>query len=133
MKAIFNDAVELTIQKAYIDSSGALRMKTISATQEQLRALCEDTVKTAKITIEEMGKIQAVYEGYTRYDGTMVYAGGILEPCLYKVGETPAERLNATEAAVVQTQTDMQMAVAELTMVIAALTDALTGGGDGSV
>lgn len=91
MKAIFNDAVELTIQKAYTDSSGALRMKTISATQEQLRALCEDTVKTAKITIEEMGQIQAVYEGYTRYEGTMVYTGGILEPCLYKVGETPEE------------------------------------------
>lgn len=128
MKLIFNDATELTIQQAYVDSSGALRIKTISATQEQLRALFQDTVKTAKMTVEEMGQTQAVYEGYTQYDGTMVYMAGILEPCLYKKGETPAERLDATEAAVAQTQTDMQMAVAELTMVIAALTETLTGG-----
>ena len=98
MKLIFNDGAELTIQQAYVDSAGALRIKTISATQEQLRALFQDTVKTAKMTVEEMGQTQAVYEGYTRYDGTMVYTGGILEPCLYKKGETPAEIMAKLQA-----------------------------------
>lgn len=98
MKLIFNDGVELIIQKAYVDQSGALRIKTISATQEQLRALFQDTVKTTKMTVEEMGQTQAVYEGYTQYDGTMVYTAGILEPCLYKVGETPEEILAKLQA-----------------------------------
>lgn len=93
MKIIFNDGIELQIQSARVDSSGALLVKTISATQEQLRSMFSDSVKTKRITIEERGQTLAVYEKYTVYEGTMVYAGGILEVHLQKEGETIEEKL----------------------------------------
>lgn len=93
MKTIFYDGTELTIQQAYIGSDGSLCIKTISATQEQLRAMFSDTVKTKRITVEERGQTIAVYEKYTVYEGTMVYAGGILEVHLQKEGETIEEKL----------------------------------------
>ncbi|MDY4867055.1 MAG: hypothetical protein SO175_05785 [[Clostridium] scindens] len=131
MKIIFNDGTELQIQQAQV-VEGALRIKTISATQDQLREMFSDVVKTKKITVEERGQIIGEpYENYTRSEGITVYNAGILEPFLYKEGETPAERMDAAEAAVMRTQSDMQMAVAELTMVIAALTGGM--GGDGNV
>lgn len=131
LKIIFNDGKELQIQQAQV-VEGALRIKTISATQDQLREMFSDVVKTKKITVEERGQIIGEpYENYTQFEGITVYNAGILEPFLYKEGETPAERMDATEAAVMRTQSDMQMAVAELTMVIAALTGGM--GGDGNV
>lgn len=131
LKIIFNDGTELQIQSANVDSSGALRIKAISTTQEQLRALFSDPLRTKKLIVEERGQTLTVYENYTQFDGITVYNAGILEPFLYKEGETPAERMDAAEAAVMRTQSDMQMAVAELTMVIAALTGGM--GGDGNV
>ena len=94
MKLIFNDGAELAVQKAYINSDGALCIKTISATQEQLREMFSDAIKTKKITVVEREETLAVYENYTQYDGVTVYEAGILEPFLYKAGETPAEKLN---------------------------------------
>ncbi|MEG1716622.1 MAG: hypothetical protein RR275_07420 [Lachnospiraceae bacterium] len=137
MRLIFNDGTELQVQQVYIDSAGAMRIKTISATQEQLRVILSDPVKTKNMIVEERGQVIDNHENYTKFEGITVYNAGILEPFLYKTGETPAERLDAAETAVTQTQMDMQMAIAELTMVIAALTEVLTGGtgtgGDGNV
>ena len=82
MKIIFNDGTELQVQSVYVDASGALRIKTISATQEQLRAMFSDTVKTKRITVEERGQTLAVYENYTQFGGITVYNAGILEPFL---------------------------------------------------
>ena len=93
MKIICNDGTELQIQQAQV-SGGALRIKTISATQEQLRAMFSDPVKTRKITVIEREQTLAVYEKYTVYEGTMVYAGGILEVHLQKEGETIEEKLS---------------------------------------
>lgn len=93
MKLIFNDGAELAVQKAYINSDGALCIKTISAKQEQLRAMFSDAVKTKKITIVEREKNIAVYENYTQFEGITVYNAGILEPFLFRAGETPAEQL----------------------------------------
>ena len=97
MKLIFNDGAELTIQKAYINSDGALCIKTISGKQEQLRAMFSDAVKTKKITIVEREKNIAVYENYTQFEGITVYNAGILEPFLFKAGETPDEKLKKLE------------------------------------
>lgn len=93
MKTIFYDGTELTIQQAYIGSDGSFCIKTISATQDQLREMFSDAVKTKRITVEERGQTIAVYEKYTVYEGTMVYAGGILEVHLQKEGETIEEKL----------------------------------------
>lgn len=93
MKLLFNDATELQIQQAYAAGDGALRIKTISATQEQLRAMFSDSMKTKKLTVVERESTIAEYEKYTEYEGTMVYAGGILEVHLQKAGETIEEKL----------------------------------------
>lgn len=92
MKLLFNDATELQIQQAYV-AGGTLRIKTISATQEQLRAMFSDSMKTKKLTVVERENTIAEYEKYTEYEGTMVYAGGILEVHLQKSGETIEEKL----------------------------------------
>lgn len=49
------------------------------------------------------------------------YTGGILEPCLYKAGKTPAERLEDCETGMKAMQSSMDEAVAELTMLIAGM------------
>ena len=94
MKIVFNDATELQVQSLYVDASGALRIKTISATQEQLRAIFSDIVKTKKITVVEREQTLAVYENYTQFEGITVYTAGILEPFMYKAGETPTEKMS---------------------------------------
>ena len=99
MKAIFNDASELSVQQVYIAADGALHLKTISVTEEELRAIFSDPVKTRKIVIQERGQAIAEYENYTNFDGIYKQNAGILEPCLYKVGESPTDMISALEQA----------------------------------
>lgn len=98
MKIIFNDAAELQVQQVYVDPAGALRIKTISAAQEELVQIFSNQEKTKKITVQERGQTLTEYEKYTRFDGIMSYTGGILEPVLYKEGETPTEKINRLES-----------------------------------
>ena len=109
MKIIFNDGTELQAQSVYVDPAGALRIKTISATQEQLRAMFSDTVKTNRITVEERGQALAVYENYTQFEGITVYNAGILEPFLYKAGETPAEKMDKLQQENTQLKETVEM------------------------
>lgn len=109
MKITFNDATELQTQSVYIDSIGALRIKTISATQDQLRAMFSDELKTKRITVEERGQTLAVYENYTQFEGITVYNAGILEPFLYKAGETPAEKIESLAAENTQLKETVEM------------------------
>ena len=98
MKITFNDATELQAQSVYVDPAGALRIKTISATQDQLREMFSVELKTKRITVEERGQTLAVYENYTQFEGITVYNAGILEPFLYKAGETPEEKIESLAA-----------------------------------
>ena len=109
MKITFNDATELQAQSVYIDSTGALRIKTISATQEQLREMFSDELKTKRITVEERGQTLAVYENYTQFEGFTVYNAGILEPFLYKAGETPEEKIESLVAENKQLKETVEM------------------------
>lgn len=120
MKIIFGDATELAVQTAYTDGD-ALKIKVIGKTPEELRTIFEDPIKTTKMTVKEMESTAAVYEGYTDFTGIFCYTGGILEPCLYKVGKTPAERLEECETGMKAIQSSMDEAVAELTMLIAGI------------
>ena len=94
MKIILNDATELQVQSAGIES-GALKLKFLNSviSQEKLVNLLNDTQKTKRITVWENGRKTAEYENYTNFDGMMVYTGGILEPFLYKAGETAEEKI----------------------------------------
>lgn len=98
MKLIFNDAAELQVQQVYIDPAGALRIKMISATQEELVEIFSNSEKTKKMTAQERGQTIAEYEKYIQFDGIMSYTGGILEPVLYKEGETSAEKIDRLES-----------------------------------
>lgn len=126
MKIKFNDATELQIQSAIIVGN-LLQIKTVSATKEELRAKFSDEFACRMFQIEERGQIIATYENYTQLYRLEEYTGGILGIAMYKVGETPEERLDEIETDVEHTNADLQMAIAELTMLIATM----QGGGAG--
>ena len=109
MKITFNDATELQAQSLYVDPAGALRIKTISATQDQLREMFSVELKTKRITVEERGQTLAVYENYTQFEGITVYNAGILEPFLYKAGETPEEKIESLAAENTQLKETVEM------------------------
>lgn len=118
MKIIFGDATELAVQQVYTDGN-ALKIKVVGKTPEELRTVFEDPIKTVKMTVKEMESTVATYEGYTDFTGIFCYTGGILEPCLCKVGKTTEERLEECKTGMKILQNNMDMAIAELTMAIA--------------
>ena len=95
MKIIFNDATELVVQSASIRADGGLLIKTISATEEELRSMFQDEFKTKKMTVTERESTVATYENYTNMDAIVKYTAGITGVILCKVGETPAEKMEA--------------------------------------
>ena len=95
MKITFNDATELTIQSASIRADGSLLIKTISATEEELRSMFQDEFKTQKMVVTERESTVATYENYTNLNALVKYIGGITGVILYKVGETQAEKTEA--------------------------------------
>lgn len=121
MKVRFNDATELTVQQVYLDSAGALRIKTISATQEQLKELFSDPLKTTKITVIERGQDVAVYERYTDFTGITAYTAGFLEPFLYREGESPEEemeQLKKENAALKEKSEMLEACILEMSEVV---------------
>lgn len=95
MKIIFNDATELVVQSASIRADGSLLIKTISATEEELRTMFQDAFKTKKLTVTERESTIAEYENYTNMDAIVKYTAGITGVILCKVGETLAEKTEA--------------------------------------
>lgn len=126
MKAVFADATELQVQSME-EIGGALRILTIGTLPEKLREIFSDPVKTKTIKKEERGQILATYENYTEFYRTEEYTGKIYGIVVNKVGESVEERLASAEQTIEQTNTDMQMAIAELTMLIVSI----QGGGAG--
>ena len=97
MKITFNDAAELTIQSADIQSDGGLLIKTISATEEELRSLFQDEFKIKKLTVTERESTVATYENYTNLNALVKYIGGILGVVIYREKESPMDRIDALE------------------------------------
>lgn len=110
MKITFNDATELTIQSASIRADGSLLIKTISATEEELRSMFQDEFKTKKMTVTERESTVATYENYTELEGIMKYTAGILGVVLHKVGKSQLERIDALE----MTTDDIVLMMADL-------------------
>ena len=97
MKITFNDAAELTIQSADIQSDGGLLIKTISATEEELRSMFQDEFKTQKMVVKERESTVATYENYTNLNALVKYIGGILGVVIYREKESPMDRIDALE------------------------------------
>ena len=95
MKIIFNDATELVVQSATIRGDGGLLIKTISDTEANLKSMFQDQTKTKKMTVTERESTLGEYENYTNMDAIVKYTAGITGVILYKVGETPAEKMEA--------------------------------------
>lgn len=95
MKIIFNDATELVVQSASIRGDGGLLIKTISDTEANLKNMFQDQTKTKKMTVTERESTLGEYENYTNMDAIVKYTAGIIGVILYKVGETPAEKMEA--------------------------------------
>ena len=109
MKIIFNDASELTIQSASIRADGGLLIKTISATEEELRSMFQDEFKTKKMTVTERESTVATYENYTDLNALVKYIGGILGVVIYKSDETPEDKLEALEKENDELKANMDM------------------------
>lgn len=97
MKIIFNDATELVVQSASIRVDGSLLIKTISATEEELRTMFQDKFKTQKMTVTERESTVATYENYTNLNALVKYIGGILGVVIYREKESPMDRIDALE------------------------------------
>ena len=95
MKITFNDATELTIQSATIRTDGSLLIKTISATEDELRNTFQDEFRTKKITVTERETTVAEYEDYTNLNALVKYTGGILGVVMYREKESPMDRIDA--------------------------------------
>ena len=121
MKNIFNDATELTIQSVDIQSDGALLIKTISATEDELRTMFQDEYKTQKMIIQERENTLGTYEGYTQLDAVVKYTAGILGVILYKVDDTPEDRIGKIMNQLQQIQDNLDDAVVEITETMAAM------------
>lgn len=100
MKIIFNDASELIVQSASIRPDGSLLIKTISATEEELRTMFQDAFKTKKMTATERESTIAEYENYTDLNAVVKYTAGILGVVMYREKESPMDRIGALEERV---------------------------------
>ena len=119
----FNDATELQVQSVELVGT-LLQIKTISATEEELRRKFEDKLALKKLEVIEREQVKITYENYTELYRIEKYNAGILGVALYRIGESPEERLlnveqeqlELREAREKDTQqlTDLQLAVCEL-------------------
>lgn len=124
---IFNDSQSVEVQGVY-PVEDALHIRMIHVTPDELKNLFKDTFLTKKLVVNENGKITAAYENYTTFSYIKENAGGIYEVEMIQEGKDPETRLTEVEEATKvvtekaeETQTEMQMAIAELTMLIASM------------
>ena len=95
MKLIFNDASELEIQSADLQTDGELLIKTIAITEDELKKKFNDASATKRMTVTERGETLRTYENYTNQDAIVKYTAGILGVVMYKVGQTTTEQIEA--------------------------------------
>lgn len=119
----FNDATELQAQSVELVGN-LLQIKTISATQDELRTKFQDEFACKKIQVVAREQAVAEYENYTQLLRVEEYTGGILGVAMEQVGKSTEERLAENEEQVTilkedaknaDTQiTDLQLAICEL-------------------
>lgn len=105
----YNDGTDLQIQSASIQCDGTLLIKTVSATEEDLRGMFGDLLKTRKMVISERSQTIGEYEGYTTLEGIIKYTAGIIGIILSKPGETVAEKMDALIKENVDLKEQMEM------------------------
>ena len=119
MKLIFNDATHIDIQKFEV-SAGMVYFRMINTTPEELITLFQDETKTAVMTVEDNSH-RTELTGYSKFYRTEEYTGKMLGVTMYREGETPEERLASVEDKTSETESNLEIAIAELTMLISSI------------
>jgi hypothetical protein len=122
MQLIMNDGQQIPIQSA-VESGGVLKIRLLNQTSAGLKTIFQDTLAVQKMTIKEAAKADIVYENYTRLTYIAEYTGAIWEVEMRQEAADTDTRLTELESEM-QLKADvveLQQAVAELTMTIAAL------------
>lgn len=119
-KLVLNDSRQIEVQSASA-SGGVLHARFILVTAESLKALFMDTFATKKITLFENQQVVAEYENYTEFQYIKEEVGGIYEVELTQKEADTNTRIANLEEEAEQMQQNMDMAVAELTMTMAAM------------
>ena len=119
----FNDATELQVQSVELVGT-LLQIKTISATEEELRRKFEDKLACKKMEVIEREQVKTVYENHTELLRIEKYTGEILGVAMCREGESPEERLASVEQDQKELKeareqdakqlTDLQLAVCEI-------------------
>lgn len=109
MKITFNDGHELQIQQVTEQTDGALLIKTISASEDQLKTLFSDPTTTKRMSVSERDEDTVVYENYTKFDAIVKYTAGILGVLMYREGEDPDSRIAALEARLKEAEEKNEM------------------------
>lgn len=119
----FNDATELQVQSVELVGT-LLQIKTISATEEELRRKFEDKLACKKMEVIEREQVKTVYENHTELLRIEKYTGEILGVAMCREGESPEERLASMEQDQKELKeareqdakqlTDLQLAVCEI-------------------
>ena len=76
MQLVMNDGQQIPIQSA-VESGGALKIRLLNQTSENLKAIFQDALAVQKMTVQETAKADVVYEGYTTLTYVAEYTGAI--------------------------------------------------------
>ena len=113
---LLNDGRKVEVQTVK-EESGNLKIRMLLQTSEQLKAYFLDEFATKKIVEQDDGK-ESIYENY-KLSYIKEETGGIWEVELLQSDAAPSEKLKMLEAATEKNATDLEQAIAELTMMIA--------------
>lgn len=119
MKLIFNDATHIDIQKFEV-SAGMVYFRMINTTPEELITLFQDESKTSVMTVEDNSH-RTELDGYSKFYRTEEYTGKMFGVVMCREGATPEERLANAEIKIVENKTNLELAIAELTTLIASI------------
>lgn len=119
---IFNDGQTMIVQSVTA-TDGVLQVKMLNQTSESLKTVFTDNLAVQTMTVRETGKNDVVYENYTKLIRISEYTGAIWEVEMRQTAADTGTRLTSLETEMPQKaeEADLQQAVAELTMTIAAL------------
>ena len=99
MKLTLNDGQQIPIQSA-TESGGNLRIRLLNQTSAGLKAIFQDALAVKKMTVQETGQADRVYEGYTELTCISEYTGAIWEVELQKPEADPDTRLDQMETEI---------------------------------
>lgn len=129
---ILNDGRKVEVQKV-VATGGSLKIRMLLQTSDQLKTYFSDEFSTKKIT-EKNDVEEIVYENYCQLSYIKEETGGIWEVELLQVEDSVDEKIKHLEVMTEKNAQNLEMAIAELTIMMASFEKNLsTAGGVESV